>query len=223
MNELKSVNLFDFSKTIAKDLFESKEYPWELLPLISEYIKKLGPTLPSDKFDKIGENIWVAKSAKIAPSASLNGPLIIDEEAEIRHCAFIRGNAIVGKGAVVGNSTELKNCILFDCVQAPHYNYVGDSIYGFKAHTGAGVIASNLKADKSLVTVNFRGEKVETGVKKFGAMIGDFGDIGCNTVMNPGSVIGRGTNIYPLSFVRGYVEANSIYKKQGEVVEKRRG
>lgn len=220
MNELKSVNLFDFSKTIAKELFESKEYPWELLPLISDYIKKLGETLDPEKFDKTGENIWVAKSAKVAPSASLNGPLIIDEEAEVRHCAFIRGNAIVGKGAVVGNSTELKNCILFDSVQTPHYNYVGDSIYGYKAHTGAGVIASNLKADKSLVTVNFRGEKVETGVKKFGAMIGDFGDIGCNTVMNPGSVIGRGTNVYPLSFVRGYVEANSIYKRQGEVVEK---
>lgn len=220
MEALKSVNLFDFSKTIAKELFESAEFPWELLPKISEYILKLGPTLPADKFEQIGENIWVAKSAKVAPSASLNGPLIIDEEAEIRHCAFIRGNAIVGKGAVVGNSTELKNCILFDSVQAPHYNYVGDSIYGYKAHTGAGVIASNLKADKSLVTVNFRGEKVETGVKKFGAMIGDFGDIGCNTVMNPGSVIGRRTNVYPLSFVRGYVEEDSIYKKQGEVVKK---
>lgn len=220
MNELKSVNLFDFDKTIAKGLFERKEYPWELLPLISDYIMELGATLDPEKFNKIGDNIWVAKSAKVAPSAFLNGPLIIDENAEIRHCAFIRGNAIVGKGAVVGNSTELKNCILFDLVQAPHYNYVGDSIYGFKAHTGAGVIASNLKADKSLVTVNFRGEKVPTGVKKFGAMIGDFGDIGCNTVMNPGSVIGRGTNVYPLSFVRGYVEANSIYKKQGEVVEK---
>ncbi len=220
MNELKSVNLFDFDKTIAKELFERKEYPWELLPLISDYIMELGATLDSEKFQKIGDNIWVAKSAKVAPSASLNGPLIIDEEAEIRHCAFIRGNAIVGKGAVVGNSTELKNCILFDLVQTPHYNYVGDSIYGFKAHTGAGVIASNLKADKSLVTVNFRGEKVPTGVKKFGAMIGDFGDIGCNTVLNPGTIIGRGTNVYPLSFVRSYVEANSIYKKQGEVVEK---
>lgn len=221
MNELKSVNLFDFSKTIARELFESAEYPWELLPKISEYIIKLGATLPLDKFDKIGDCIWVAKSAKIAPSASLNGPLIIDEEAEIRHCAFIRGNAIVGKGAVVGNSTELKNCILFDCTQTPHYNYVGDSIYGYKAHTGAGVIASNLKSDKSLVTVSFRGEKVPTGVKKFGAMVGDFGDIGCNTVMNPGTVIGRGTSVYPLSFVRGYVEANSIYKKQGEVVTRR--
>ncbi len=221
MNELKSVNLFDFSKTIARELFESAEYPWELLPKISEYIIKLGATLPLDKFDKIGDCIWVAKSAKVASSASLNGPLIIDEEAEIRHCAFIRGNAIVGKGAVVGNSTELKNCILFDCTQTPHYNYVGDSIYGYKAHTGAGVIASNLKSDKSLVTVSFRGEKVPTGVKKFGAMVGDFGDIGCNTVMNPGTVIGRGTSVYPLSFVRGYVEANSIYKKQGEVVTRR--
>ena len=221
MNELKSVNLFDFEKTIARELFESREYPWELLPLISDYIMKLGETLDPEKFTKIGDNIWVAKSAKIAPTASLNGPLIIDEEAEVRHCAFIRGSAIVGKGAVVGNSTELKNCILFDLVQAPHYNYVGDSIYGFKAHTGAGVIASNLKADKSLVTVNFRGEKVATGVKKFGAMIGDFGDIGCNTVLNPGTIIGRGTNVYPLSFVRSYVEPNSIYKKLGEVVEKR--
>lgn len=221
MNELKSVNLFDFSKTIAREFFESAEYPWELLPKISEYIIKLGATLPLDKFDKIGDCIWVAKSAKVASSASLNGPLIIDEEAEIRHCAFIRGNAIVGKGAVVGNSTELKNCILFDCTQTPHYNYVGDSIYGYKAHTGAGVIASNLKSDKSLVTVSFRGEKVPTGVKKFGAMVGDFGDIGCNTVMNPGTVIGRGTSVYPLSFVRGYVEANSIYKKQGEVVTRR--
>ncbi len=220
MKELLSANLFDFSKTIARELFESSDYPWELLPKISAYIMELGATLSEEKFDKIGDNIWVAKSAKVAPTASLNGPLIIDEEAEIRHCAFIRGNAIVGKGAVVGNSTELKNCILFDLVQTPHYNYVGDSIYGYKAHTGAGVIASNLKADKSLVTVNFRGEKVFTGVKKFGAMIGDFGDIGCNSVLNPGSVIGRGTNVYPLSFVRGYVEENSIYKKQGEVVRK---
>ena len=221
MKELKSVNLFDFSKTIAAPLFESAEYPWELLPKISGYIKELGATLCEEKFDKIGEDIWVAKSAKVAPTAFLGGPLIIDEEAEVRHCAFIRGNAIVGKGAVVGNSTELKNCVLFDGVQVPHYNYVGDSIYGYKAHTGAGVIASNLKADKSLVTVNFRGEKVVTGVKKFGAMIGDFGDIGCNTVLNPGSVVGRRSNVYPLSFVRGYVEEDSIYKKQGEVVKKR--
>lgn len=220
MEELKSVNLFDFSKTIAKELFESSDYPWELLPKISDYIVKLGKTLPEDIYECRGENIWVAKSAEIAPTASLKGPLIICENAEVRHCAFIRGNAIVGKGAVVGNSTELKNCILFDMVQVPHYNYVGDSIYGFKAHTGAGVIASNLKSDKTPVTVSFRGEKVLTGVKKFGAMIGDFGDIGCNSVLNPGTVIGRRTSVYPLSFVRGYVEEDSIYKRQGEVVKR---
>lgn len=220
MEKLTIKKLYDLDHTIAKSLFETITYPWEALPKIKDYILELGATLDCDKFDKIGKDIWVAKSAKIAPSASLNGPLIIDEEAEVRHCAFIRGSAIVGKNAVVGNSTELKNCVLFDNVQVPHYNYVGDSIYGYKSHTGAGVIASNLKSDKSLVTVMCDGEKVETNVKKFGAMIGDFGDIGCNTVMNPGSVIGRGTNVYPLSFVRGYVEANSIYKKQGEVVEK---
>lgn len=221
MDKLTVKNLYDFDHTIAKDLFESITYPWEALPLIKDYILKLGATLDMDKFTKIGEDIWVAKSAKIAPSASLNGPLIIDEDAEVRHCAFIRGSAIVGKGAVVGNSTELKNCILFDCVQVPHYNYVGDSIYGYKSHTGAGVIASNLKSDKSLVTVNCDGQKVETGVKKFGAMIGDFVEVGCNSVMNPGTVVGRNSNVYPLSFVRGYVPENSIYKRLGEVAEKR--
>lgn len=221
MTELKISNLLDLDETIARELFEEFTYPWEVLPHISEFILKLGPTLDEDKFDKIGDNIWVAKTAQVAPTAALNGPLIIDEEAQVRHCAFIRGSAVVGKGAVVGNSTELKNCILFNGVQAPHYNYVGDSIYGFKAHTGAGVIASNLKSDKSLVTVDFRGEKVKTGIKKIGAIVGDFGDIGCNTVMNPGSVIGRNTSVYPLSFVRGYVEADSIYKKQGEVVKRK--
>ena len=221
MDKLTVKNLYDFDHTIAKDLFESITYPWEALPLIKDYILKLGATLDMDKFTKIGEDIWVAKSAKIAPSASLNGPLIIDEDAEVRHCAFIRGSAIVGKGAVVGNSTELKNCILFDCVQVPHYNYVGDSIHGYKSHTGAGVIASNLKSDKSLVAVNCDGQKVETGVKKFGAMIGDFVEVGCNSVMNPGTVVGRNSNVYPLSFVRGYVPENSIYKRLGEVAEKR--
>lgn len=221
MEKLTVKNLYDFDHTIAKDLFESITYPWEALPLIKDYILKLGASLDMDKFTKIGDDIWVAKSAKVAPSASLNGPLIIDEDAEVRHCAFIRGSAIVGKGAVVGNSTELKNCILFDCVQVPHYNYVGDSIYGYKSHTGAGVIASNLKSDKTLVTVNCDGEKVETGVKKFGAMIGDFVEVGCNSVMNPGTVIGRNSNVYPLSFVRGYVPENSIYKRLGEVAEKR--
>ena len=221
MEKLTVKKLYDLDHTIAKSLFETITYPWEALPKIKDYILDLGATLDSDKFDKIGDDIWVAKSATIAPSASLNGPLIIDEEAEVRHCAFIRGSAIVGKNAVVGNSTELKNCILFDNVQVPHYNYVGDSIYGYKSHTGAGVIASNLKSDKSLVTVMCDGEKVETNVKKFGAMIGDFVEVGCNSVMNPGTVIGRNSNVYPLSFVRGYVEENSIYKRLGEVVEKR--
>lgn len=221
MEKLTIKKLYDLDHTIAKDLFESITYPWEVLPKIKDYILELGATLDADKFDKIADDIWVAKSAKIAPSASLNGPLIIDEEAEVRHCAFIRGSAIVGKNAVVGNSTELKNCVLFDNVQVPHYNYVGDSIYGYKSHTGAGVIASNLKSDKSLVTVMCDGEKVETNVKKFGAMIGDFVEVGCNSVMNPGTVIGRNSNVYPLSFVRGYVEENSIYKRLGEVVEKR--
>lgn len=221
MEKLSIKKLYDLDHTIAKSLFESITYPWEALPKISAYILELGATLDSEKFDKIADDIWVAKSAKIAPSASLNGPLIIDEDSEVRHCAFIRGSAIVGKGAVVGNSTELKNCILFDNVQVPHYNYVGDSIYGYKSHTGAGVIASNLKSDKTLVTVMCDGDKVETGVKKFGAMIGDFVEVGCNSVMNPGTVIGRNSNVYPLSFVRGYVEENSIYKRLGEVVEKR--
>lgn len=221
MEKLKITSLYDLSHTIAKPLFDSIEYPWEALPKIKDYILELGETLDSEKFDKIADDIWVAKSAKVAKSASLNGPLIIDEDAEIRHCAFIRGSAIVGKGAVVGNSTELKNSILFDCVQVPHYNYVGDSIYGYKSHTGAGTIASNLKSDKSLVTVSCDGEKVETNVKKFGAMIGDFVEVGCNSVMNPGTVIGRNSNVYPLSFVRGYVESNSIYKRLGEVATKR--
>ena len=221
MEKLTVKKLYDLDHTIAKSLFETITYPWEALSKIKDYIMELGERLDRNVFDKVDDDIWVAKSAKIAPSASLNGPLIIDENAEVRHCAFIRGSAIVGKNAVVGNSTELKNSILFDNVQVPHYNYVGDSIYGYKSHTGAGVIASNLKSDKSLVTVMCDGEKVETGVKKFGAMIGDFVEVGCNSVMNPGTVVGRNSNVYPLSFVRGYVEENSIYKRLGEVVEKR--
>lgn len=220
MEKLKAVNLFDYSQTIAKPLFESITYPWEVLPKIKDFILELGKSLDTEKFNKIGEDIWVAKTAKVAPTAFLHGPLIICENAEIRHCAFIRGSAIVGENAVVGNSTELKNSILFNNVQTPHYNYIGDSVLGYKAHTGAGTITSNLKSDKSLVTVNFEGEKIETGVKKFGAMIGDNVEVGCNSVLNPGTVIGRGTNIYPLSMVRGYVPENSIYKKQGEVAEK---
>ena len=220
MEELRAENLFDYNQTIAKPLFEEIVYPWEALPKIKEFILKIGKTLSPEKFDKIGKDIWIAKTAKVAPSASLTGPLIICDNAEVRHCAFIRGSAIVGENAVVGNSTELKNSILFNNVQVPHYNYVGDSILGYKAHTGAGTITSNLKADKSLVTVNFNGRKIETGVKKFGAMIGDNVEVGCNSVLNPGTVIGRGTNVYPLSMVRGYIPSNSIYKKQGEIAEK---
>lgn len=218
--KLMAKNLFDYSKTIAKPLLDSVEFPWEALPIIKDFIIEIGKTLDPEVYEQRGENIWVAKSATVYPSAYLGGPLIICEDAEVRHCAFIRGSAIVGKGAVVGNSTELKNSILFDGVQVPHYNYIGDSILGYKSHTGAGTITSNLKSDKSLVTVLCDGEKVETEVKKFGAMLGDFVEVGCNSVLNPGSVIGRNTNIYPLSFVRGYVSENSIYKRLGEVAEK---
>lgn len=213
-------NLFDYSKTIAKPLLESVDYPWEALPKIKDFIIELGKTIDPEIYEQRGENIWVAKSATVFPSAYLGGPLIICEDAEVRHCAFIRGSAIVGKGAVVGNSTELKNSILFDGVQVPHYNYIGDSILGYKAHTGAGTITSNLKSDKSLVTVLCDDDKVETGVKKFGAMLGDHVEVGCNSVLNPGSVVGRNTNVYPLSFVRGYVPENSIYKRLGEIAEK---
>ena len=213
-------NLYNLEKTIAKPLLESVDYPWEALPKIKDFIIELGKTLDPEVFEQRGENIWVAKSAKVFDSAFLGGPLIICEDAEVRHCAFIRGSAIVGRGAVVGNSTELKNSILFDGVQVPHYNYIGDSILGYKSHTGAGTITSNLKSDKSLVTVMCDGERVETGVKKFGAMLGDNVEVGCNSVLNPGSVIGRNTNIYPLSFVRGYVAENSIYKRLGEVAGK---
>lgn len=220
MKELTVQKLYDLDQTIAKDLLESVTYPWEALPKISGFIVKLGESLPKDEYYEIGEQIWAAKSATIAPTAFIKGPAIIGKEAEIRHCAFIRGNAIVGEGAVVGNSTELKNVILFNKVQVPHYNYVGDSILCYKAHMGAGSITSNVKSDKKLVVVKTPEGNIETGIKKFGAMLGDCVEVGCGTVMNPGSVIGRNTNIYPLSMVRGYVPENSIYKKQGEVVEK---
>lgn len=221
MKEIEINALFDMSNTIAKELFEGKTYPFELLPEISDFILKLGEKLPEDKYEKRGENIWVAKSASVAPTACLNGPLIIDEGAEIRHCAFIRGNAIVGKNAVVGNSTELKNVILFDKVQVPHYNYVGDSILGFQSHMGAGSITSNVKSDKTLVEVKVNGEIVKTGLKKMGAILGDKVEVGCGSILNPGSIIGANTNIYPLSSVRGYIPSGSIYKKQGEIAAKR--
>ena len=212
--------LYTLEETIARDIFEGVTYPWEVLPKIGAFIIALGNTLPEEIFEKKGDNVWIARNAKVYPSACINGPAIIDEEAEIRHCAFIRGNAIVGKGAVVGNSTELKNVILFNKVQVPHYNYVGDSILGYKAHMGAGSITSNVKSDKTLVVVKAGDERFETGLKKFGAMLGDNVEVGCNSVLNPGTVIGRETNVYPTSMVRGFIPANSIYKKQGEVAGK---
>lgn len=213
--------LYTLEETIAKDIFDGVTYPWEVLPKIGEFIVKLGNTLPPERYEKKGENVWIAKSAKVFESACIIGPAIIDEEAEVRHCAFIRGNAIVGKGAVVGNSTELKNVILFNKVQVPHYNYVGDSILGYKAHMGAGSITSNVKSDKTLVVVRAGEESCETGLKKFGAMLGDNVEIGCNSVLNPGTVIGRQANVYPTSMVRGFIPGKSIYKKQGEIVQKR--
>lgn len=220
MESIKTKSLYNLNFTIAAELLESCEYPFEILPKISNFILELGSTLSSDEFDKIGDDIWVSKSAKVAKTASINGPCIIDADAEIRHCAFIRGNAIVGKGAVVGNSTELKNVILFDKVQVPHYNYVGDSVLGYKSHMGAGSITSNVKSDKTLVVIKKGNEKIETGLKKFGAMLGDEVEVGCGSVLNPGTIIGKNSQVYPLSSVRGVVAENSIYKRAGEVVEK---
>lgn len=220
VKELTINELYTLDETIAKDLFEGANYPWEVLPKISAFILELGKTLPEDEYDKVGEDVWIAKSAKVFDSAYIHGPAIIGKEAEVRHCAFIRGNAIVGEGAVVGNSTELKNVVLFNKVQVPHYNYIGDSILGYRSHMGAGSITSNVKSDKKLVVVKTPEENIETGIKKFGAMLGDCVEVGCGTVLNPGSIVGKNTNIYPLSSVRGYVPAGSIYKKQGEIAEK---
>ena len=221
MKQYSILNLYDLNQTIAAELFEGKNYPWEVLPEISKFIVKLGESLDAHKFDKTGENIWIAKSAKVAPTACINGPCIIDEEAEVRHCAFIRGNAIVGKGAVVGNSTELKNVVLFNKVQVPHYNYVGDSVLGFKSHMGAGSITSNVKSDKTLVVVKAKEGQIETGLKKMGAMLGDHVEVGCNSVLNPGTVIARNSNVYPTSCVRGCIPANHIFKNKDEVVLKK--
>ena len=216
---MKIEELFNLNETIAKDLLRSEKYPWEILPKISDYILEIGPKLDKNIFEKKGENIWIAKSAKIAPSSSITGPVIIDENAEIRHCAFIRGKAIIGKNAVVGNSTELKNCILFNNVQVPHYNYVGDSILGFKAHMGAGSITSNVKSDKTNVQIK-GADIIETSLRKVGAFLGDGVEVGCNSVLNPGTVIGRNSNVYPLSCVRGIIPENSIYKSKNEIVIK---
>ena len=223
MENAKIANLYDLSQSIAGQYLAQFTYPWEALAGISDFIRKIGPTLDPEKFEKRGEDIWVAKSANVFPSAYLGGPLIIDEDAEIRHCAFIRGSAIIGKGSVVGNSTELKNVIIFNSVQVPHYNYVGDSILGYKSHMGAGSITSNVKSDKTLVVVKDcydTKEEIETGLKKFGAMLGDNVEVGCNSVLNPGTVIGKGSNIYPVSRVRGVIPANSIFKEKDNIIKK---
>ena len=215
---MKTIDLYDLNYTAAADYLSAFEYPWEALGKIKDMIK-IGNLLDKSEYTEISDKVWVHKSAKIAPTAYLGSPCIIGAETEVRHCAFIRGSALVGKGCVVGNSTELKNVILFDGVQVPHYNYVGDSILGHKAHMGAGSITSNVKSDKTLVTV--KGEQtIATGLKKFGAMLGDFVEVGCNSVLNPGTVIGKNTNVYPLSCVRGVVPAGSIYKSGGEIVAK---
>ena len=220
MADIKISDLYTLDETMAKDLLLTVTYPWEALPEIGGFIKELGSSLSEDEYEKRGENIWISKEATVAPTAFIGENTIICKGAEIRHCAFIRGNAIVGEGAVVGNSTELKNVILFNKVQVPHYNYVGDSILGFKSHMGAGSITSNVKSDKTLVVVKDKDKNYETGLKKFGAMLGDEVEVGCNSVLNPGTVIGKNSNIYPTSMVRGVIPAYSIYKKQGEIASK---
>ena len=221
LDNLKNEVLFShMDETIAAGIFEGKTYPWEVLADIGAFILELGKTLSADEYDRQGEDVWIARSARVFPTAYIHGPAIIGKNAEVRHCAFIRGNAIVGEDAVVGNSTELKNVLLFNKVQVPHYNYVGDSILGFKSHMGAGSITSNVKSDKTLVTITTEYGKVETGLKKMGAILGDEVEVGCNSVLNPGTIVGKHSNIYPLSMVRGYVAAESIYKKKGEIADK---
>lgn len=222
LNECRVTSLFNnLNETLAKELLEGVEYPWQALPKIGDYIMALGASLSTEDYDKIGDNVWIAKSAKVASTAFINGPSIIGKEAEVRHCAYIRGNALVGEGAVVGNSTELKNVILFNKVQVPHYNYVGDSILGYRSHMGAGSITSNVKSDKTLVVIKSGDELIETKLKKVGAILGDDVEVGCGSILNPGTVVGSHTNIYPLSMVRGCIEAHSIYKRQGEIAPKK--
>jgi len=233
MSKITIQDLYNLNETIAAELFEGLTYPWEALPGIGEFIKRLGATLSEEEYERVAQDVWIARSAKVFPSAYIHGPVIVGKGAEVRHCAFIRGNALIGEGAVVGNSTELKNVVLFNQVQVPHYNYVGDSILGYKAHMGAGSITSNVKSDKKLVMVHTPEGDIETGIKKFGAMIGDetgikkFGamigdevEVGCGSVLNPGTIVGRGSSIYPLSSVRGVIPEKSIYKKQGEIAAK---
>lgn len=220
MNNIKIENLLDTEKTIAKKIFDDKEFPWNALPDIKNFILELGKTLPESEYTHPSEDVWISKTAKVFPTAYIGGPCIIDHDAEIRHCAFIRGGAIVGKNTVVGNSTELKNVILFDNVQVPHYNYVGDSILGYKAHMGAGSVTSNVKSDKTLVKIKNNEEVLETGMKKMGAILGDNVEIGCNSVLCPGTIVGRESIVYPLSMVRGVVGEKKIYKSNENVVEK---
>lgn len=222
MNNYSVNNLFDLGKTIAKDLFDEVTFPWEILPNIKSFILKMGPQLNPEIFDNPQENVWIAKSANVYETAYISGPCIIDEGAEVRHCAFIRGSAIVGKNAVVGNSTELKNCLLFDNVQVPHYNYVGDSVLGYKAHLGAGAITSNVKSDKTSVTIKNHetNDHVHTELRKLGAIVGDNTEVGCNTVLCPGTIIGRECIIYPQSCVRGVVNARSIYKDSEHIIKR---
>ena len=216
---INTMELYDLSHTMAGEYLKKFEYPWQALPGIKELILELGAKLDSE-FTQVSTDVWVHKTAKVAPTAYLGSPCIIGAGTEVRHCAFIRGSALVGANCVVGNSVELKNCILFDDVQVPHYNYVGDSILGYKSHMGAGSLTSNVKSDKTRVTVKYGDERIETGLKKFGAMVGDFVEVGCNSVLNPGTVVGRESNIYPLSCVRGVVPPRSIYKTGGQIVKK---
>lgn len=226
INEISISSLYDLEHTLARPLLEKLTYPWEALPKIKDFILELGAQLDENAYDEVSEHVWIHKSAKVFASAYIAGPAIIGPDTEVRQCAFIRGNALVGADCVVGNSTELKNVIIFDNVQVPHYNYVGDSILGYKSHMGAGSITSNVKSDKTLVHVkgktagNGQPFDIDTGLKKFGAMLGDHVEVGCNSVLNPGTVIGANTNIYPLSPVRGYVPAGSIYKTGGVIATK---
>lgn len=220
MESVKISDLYDLTQSMAGEALGELTYPWEMLPKINELIPILGEKLDPSVYEKKGDTIWIAKSAKIAPTASITGPVIIGEETEVRPGAFIRGNALVGNNCVVGNSTELKNVILFNNVQVPHYNYVGDSILGYKSHMGAGSITSNVKSDKKPVVVKGSSEKWETGLKKFGAMLGDHVEVGCNSVLNPGTVIGRNSNVYPLTSVRGVIPSDSIVKSMDDIVEK---
>ena len=213
-------HLFDLEHTRAARLFEGARYPWEILDRIGDFICELGKTLPSDRFEQRGENVWIAKSAEIAPTAYINGPCIIDEETEVRHCAFIRGKALIGKNCVIGNSVEIKNAVIFDCSQVPHFNYVGDAVIGYHGHMGAGSVTSNVKSDKSHVTVRMGEDVIDTGRKKFGAAIGDFAEIGCNAVLNPGTIVGRGSTVYPTTCARGVIPENSILKNNGTLIAK---